>query len=62
MPTTCPATPAGLGSARSRRRATSCRHGLRPLAGAHPATGHRRLRTERPLHCSRVFVRAALSC
>jgi hypothetical protein len=62
MPGTCPATPAGLGSVRSRRRASSCRHGLRSLAGAKTADGHRRLRTERPLHCSRVFVRAALSC
>ena len=63
MPHSCPATPAGLGSARSRWRAASCEHGPR-LASAYPAIadGHGRRRSERPLRSSRTLVREAFIC
>ena len=63
MPLSCPATPAGLGSSRSRWRAGGCEHGPR-LTAARPAfvSGHGRRRSERPLRCSRAHVREAFSC
>ncbi|HXR13457.1 MAG TPA: hypothetical protein VN740_02275 [Solirubrobacteraceae bacterium] len=62
MPTACPATPAGLGSTRSRRRATGCEHRAGRVVGRPLADGHRRLRSERPLRSSRSLLRAAYSC
>jgi hypothetical protein len=63
MPLSCPATPAGLGSSRSRWRASGCEHGPR-LTAARPAlaSGHGRRRAERSLHSSRALVREAFSC
>ena len=63
MPHPCPATPAGLGSARSRWRAAGCERGPRlASAGAVLADGHGRRRSERPLRSSRTLVREAFSC
>jgi hypothetical protein len=59
----CPATPAGLGSARSRWRAAGCEHGPRlSAAGSLFVDGHGRRRAERPLRSSRTLVREAFSC
>jgi len=62
MPRSCPATPAGLGSSRSRWRAAGCEHGPRFAARPALAGGHGRLRSERPLRSSRTLVREAFSC
>jgi len=63
MPPRCPATPAGLGSARSRGRAAGCEHAPRFASAATAiADGHGRRRSERPLRSSRALVREAFSC
>jgi hypothetical protein len=63
MPPRCPATPAGLGSARSRWRAGHCEHGPRLASAATAiADGHGRRRSERPLRSTRTLVREAFSC
>ena len=62
MPVSCPATPAGLGSSRSRWRAAGCKQRARPAVDRPVAEGHRRLRSERPLRSSRTLVREAYSC
>lgn len=63
MPRSCPATPAGLGSARSRWRAAGCEQSNR-LAPARVTVsdGHRRHRSELPLRTSRTAIRSLLSC
>jgi hypothetical protein len=62
MPTACPATPAGLGCTRSRRRAAGCAQRAGHVLGRPVAEGHGRLRSERPLRSSRSLVRASYSC
>ncbi len=65
MHKTCAATPAGLGSSRSRWRARSCEHADRlqtPAAAAQQADGHRHFRCDRPLRNSRVLLRSLTSC
>jgi hypothetical protein len=60
----CPATPAGLGSTRSRSRATGCANGTRLAAAANrrapAADSHRRLRSESSLRSSRTLFRSLL--
>ena len=57
MQTVCRATPAGLGSSRSRHRAAGCEHGAR-LSGMRPSTDpHARRRSERPLRSMRTLFR-----
>jgi hypothetical protein len=61
----CPATPAGLGSTRSRGRATGCEKANRLAAAAARSTGadsHRRFRSERSLRSSRTLFRSLVNC
>ena len=65
MHRSCPATPAGLGSIRSRGRATGCEKANRLAAAARitaAADSHRRLRSERSLRSSRTLFRSLVSC
>ena len=64
MHQSCPATPAGLGSTRSRGRATGCEKADRLTVAARfgGADSHRRRRTARSLRSSRTLVRELLSC
>ncbi len=61
----CVATPAGLGSSRSRLRASGCEHADRlqvAASAAQQADGHRHFRCDRSLRNSRVLLRSLTSC
>ncbi len=63
MPLSCPATPAGLGSSRSRWRAAGCPQSTQLIARSGAlAEAHRRWRSERPLRTSRTLTRETYSC
>jgi hypothetical protein len=64
MHQSCPATPAGLGSTRSRGRATGCENANRLTVAARfgGADSHRRFRSERPLRSSRTLFRSLVNC
>ena len=57
MHTICRATPAGLGSSRSRHRAAGCEHGARLSGARASADPHARWRSERPLRSTRTLFR-----
>jgi hypothetical protein len=61
--TTCPATPAGIGSSRSRWRAAGCERGTRLSTGYRaPADSHRRFRSAHTLRSTRTLFRSLVSC